>query len=130
MNIDPRSTGHFTKVLEEKGAIVRKGVSINSMFTNVCVHTRFNLEKTHIDITTVGDDDDLNEVPYNVNRHGQAFSQKDVLSTLVDLTKDAPNNVILSRDVLVSMVKKYSLFIYVENETKKFDMNIGVFNEP
>lgn len=112
LDIDPRSTGHYVKSLEEKGAIVRKGVAINSMWTNICVHSRFGTEKTQIDMTTVGDDFEQNEVPYNVNNEGKAFTQDDVLLALVELTKDAPHNIVLSRDALLSMVSLLFFFFY------------------
>lgn len=104
LDLDSRSTGHYAKSLEDKGIIVRKGVSINSMHTNICVHTRYSKDKTQIDLTTVGEDEDDNEMPHNVNKHGKAYSQHDALVAMVELTRDAPNHVILSRDVLVSMV--------------------------
>ncbi|RCI03177.1 hypothetical protein CU098_001578, partial [Rhizopus stolonifer] len=100
LEIDSRSTGHYCKTLEEKGAIVRSGVSINSMHTNVCIHIRFNAEKTTIDMNTVGDDSEMNEVPYNVNAHGKVYSQKMVLDAFVEIAKASPNHTVIARDVL------------------------------
>jgi hypothetical protein len=119
LDLDPRSTGHYVKCLEEKGAITRHGVSINKMYTNICVHARFKLQKESIDMNTVGDDEDVNEVPYNVNADGKVYSQTMVRNTMIDLAKDAPNHAIISRDVLHGMVsinsisKKLTLTIYI-----------------
>ncbi|CEP14744.1 hypothetical protein [Parasitella parasitica] len=100
LNFDPRSTGHYVKTLEEKGAITRRGVSINHMRTNICIHTRFCLDNRTVDMNTVGEKEDDNEVPYNVNASGRAFSQKDLLFAMVDFANAAPNGMVLAQDIL------------------------------
>ncbi|KAL9548345.1 hypothetical protein MBANPS3_005722 [Mucor bainieri] len=100
LDLDSRSTGHYVKSLEDKGAITRRGVSINSMFTNICVHARYSIESNQVDMDTVGDTGAENELPYNVNGSGKVFSQKALLDAMVDLALVAPNNLILAQDVL------------------------------
>ncbi|KAI7899976.1 uncharacterized protein BX663DRAFT_519176 [Cokeromyces recurvatus] len=100
LNLDSRSTGHYCKSLEEKGAITRSGVSINSMFTNICVHARFHVQKSKVVLDNKGKDKNPGDVPYNVNIDGKAFSQKDVLDALVTFAKDASNQVVVGWDVL------------------------------
>lgn len=104
LDLDSRSTGHYVKTLEEKGAITRHGVSINKMYTNICVHVRFKVQKENIDMNTVGEDDDDNQIPYNVNCDGKIYSQLMVRNAMIDLAKDAPNHAILAQDVLHGMV--------------------------
>ncbi|KAK4509826.1 DNA-dependent RNA polymerase II [Mucor velutinosus] len=100
LNLDSRSTGHYVKSLEDKGAITRRGVSINSMYTNICVHARYSIKSNAVDMNTVGDKEAENELPYNVNGHGKVFSQKTLLDAMVDLALAAPNGLILAQDVL------------------------------
>ncbi|KAI8640410.1 hypothetical protein BD408DRAFT_419851 [Parasitella parasitica] len=100
LNFDPRSTGHYVKSLEEKGAITRRGVSINYMRTNICIHARFSLDSQTVDMNTVGEKEHENEVPYNVNASGRAFSSKDLLFAMVDLANVAPDGMVLARDIL------------------------------
>lgn len=104
LNFDARSTGYYAKTLEDKGAISRRGVSINSMFTNICVHARFCLAANAVDMNTAGEKMTENEIPYNVNGHGIAFTQKAVLHAMVDFARVAPNGVILAQDVLHGLV--------------------------
>ncbi|KAI8346394.1 hypothetical protein EDC96DRAFT_601189, partial [Choanephora cucurbitarum] len=100
LQLDSRSTGHYVKSLEEKGAITRSGVSINSMYTNICIHARFNGEKTKLDMNTVGNDKKSNQIPYNVNAYGKVYSQRMVLDAFVEFAQGAPNKIIVARDVL------------------------------
>ncbi|KAI8364087.1 hypothetical protein BD560DRAFT_403574 [Blakeslea trispora] len=104
LQLDSRSTGHYVKSLEEKGAITRSGVSINSMYTNICVHVRFHAEKTKLDMNTVGDDKESNQIPYNVNAFGKVYSQQMVLESFVEFAQGAPNNIVIARDVLHALV--------------------------
>ncbi len=101
LDIDSRSTGHYCKSLEEKGAITRKGVSTRKMRTNICIHARFATNKE-----TVIDIKEEDHVPYNVNSKGIAFSQTTLRDSLIDLAKDAPNQLIMSDDVLRALVRK------------------------
>lgn len=114
LDIDGRSTGHYVKSLEEKGAITRRGVSINSMFTNICVHARYSIDSNELDMNTVGDKETENELPYNVNGHGKVFSQKALLYAMVDLAMVAPNGLILAQDILHGLVS-YCVCVYVKH---------------
>ncbi|KAG2206002.1 hypothetical protein INT47_005320 [Mucor saturninus] len=96
LNIDARSTGHYCKSLEEKGAIVRNGVSTNKIRTNICTHVRFVGKSQVIDIA----DEDVETVPYNVSSKGKAYSQVGIRDALIDLIKDSPDEAMLSEDVL------------------------------
>lgn len=100
IGIDSRSTGHYCKSLEEKGAIVRNGVSTLKMRTNVCIHARFTAKKQLLDIT----DQETECVPYNVNSKGETFSQLRLRDELTDLIMQSPDNGILSEDVLRTLV--------------------------
>lgn len=100
LSIDSRSTGHYCKSLEERGAIIRNGVSTNKIRTNVCIHVRFVDKNQLMDIA----DEDAESIPYNVNAKGQAFSQVFLRDSLIDLIKDAPDRAILSEDVLRALV--------------------------
>lgn len=95
LGIDSRSTGHYCKTLEEKGAIIRNGVSTHKMRTNCCIHARYASKKTEIEI-----DEDDDDIPYNVNSKGVVYSQSMFHDALIDLMKDAPNNIILSEDIM------------------------------
>lgn len=55
-------------------------------------------------MNTVGEDDDDNQIPYNVNCDGKIYSQLMVRNAMIDLAKDAPNHAILAQDVLHGMV--------------------------
>jgi hypothetical protein len=100
LGIDSRSTGHYCKSLEEKGAVVRKGISINGMRTNVCIHTKFTAKDQIINI----EDDHEDDVPYNVNSKGRAYSQESLRDSMLELIKDAPEQAILGEDVLRALV--------------------------
>lgn len=101
LNIDARSTGHYCKSLEEKGAIVRNGVSTNKIRTNICTHVRFVGKSQVIDIA----DEDVETVPYNVSSKGEAYSQVGIRDALIDLIKDSPDQAMLSEDVLRALVR-------------------------
>ena len=95
LGIDSRSTGHYCKSLEEKGAITRTGVSTRNMRSNMCIHARFAInENSTIQV------DHEDDIPYNMDSKGKTYSQLMLRDALVDLIKDAPNMVILSEDVL------------------------------
>ncbi|KAI9266422.1 hypothetical protein EDC94DRAFT_516058 [Helicostylum pulchrum] len=96
IGIDSRSTGHYCKSLEEKGCIVRNGVSTLKMRTNVCIHARFTAKQQSLDIA----DQEVESVPYNVNIKGETFSQARLRDDLTDLIMESPDNAILSEDVL------------------------------
>lgn len=100
LDIDGRSTGHYCKSLEDRGAIVRNGVSTNKIRTNICTHIRFVGKNKVIDI----DDENADTIPYNVNSNGVAYSQKSVRDALINLIKDAPEQAMLSEDVLRALV--------------------------
>lgn len=100
LGIDSRSTGHYCKTLEEKGAIIRNGVSTHKMRTNCCIHARYASKKTEIEI-----DEDDDDIPYNVNSKGVVYSQSMFHDALIDLMKDAPNNIILSEDIMRALVR-------------------------
>lgn len=101
--------------MEEKGAITRSGVSINRMFTNICIHARYSLETNTVDMNTVGENENENEVPYNVNGSGKAFSQKALLHAMVDLAIAAPNGMILAQDILHGLVGLFAGFYILYN---------------
>lgn len=100
IGIDSRSTGHYCKSLEEKGCIVRNGVSTLKMRTNVCIHARFTAKQQSLDIA----DQEVESVPYNVNIKGETFSQARLRDDLTDLIMESPDNAILSEDVLRALV--------------------------
>lgn len=111
LNIDSRSTGHYCKSLEEKGAIVRNGVSTNKFRTNVCTHVRFVGNTQIIDIA----DESIETIPYNVNSKGEAYSQIAIRDAIIDLIKDAPAQAMLSEDILRALVRPY--FFFLEKKT-------------
>lgn len=101
LDIDSRSTGHYCKSLEEKGVIIRNGISVNGMRTNICVHVKYATKKDQV---MNMEDEDVDDVPYNVDSKGRAYSQVAIRNALFELIKDAPDNTILSEDVLRALV--------------------------
>ncbi|KAI8991207.1 hypothetical protein BDF20DRAFT_919544 [Mycotypha africana] len=101
LDIDSRSTGHYCKSLEEKGAITRIPVAINAMRTNICIHARFQASKGVLDMNNIGDESEKAlEKPFNVNADGKVFTEDTLLEMLVLLAKDAPDHAILSEELL------------------------------
>ncbi|KAI9280039.1 hypothetical protein BY458DRAFT_451465 [Sporodiniella umbellata] len=97
--IDGRSTGHYCKSLEEKGCIIRNGVSVVQTRTNICLHTRFATEKKSVDLRKAMEDQGHKHF-YNVNVNNQSFDQNQLRDAMIDLMKDAPGHRILGTDVL------------------------------
>ncbi|KAI9271657.1 hypothetical protein BDA99DRAFT_301296 [Phascolomyces articulosus] len=95
LELDPRSSGHYVKVLEQKGAITRKPVAHHGFRTNICVHVRYSVEDTE------QTSHELNA--NNVNASGVAFSGKRLRARLIDLLSDAKENVMYSDDILSAL---------------------------
>ena len=102
--VDSRSAGHYFKSLEQKGCIIRKGISLKGARTNICVHARFVAEDKSIDMSKAVQDESRQY--YNVNINNEAFSLVQLRDAHVDMIKDAPGQAILSKDVLEALVSK------------------------
>ncbi|KAI8342996.1 hypothetical protein BC941DRAFT_410175 [Chlamydoabsidia padenii] len=95
-NVDARSSGHFVKSLEQKGAIYRSNVVCDATRTNLCKHVRF---KNYDSV--VGPSDDMKCA--NINFMGVVYSQEVYRNRLIDLLKDAKDNMMFSTDILTAM---------------------------
>ncbi|ORZ03309.1 hypothetical protein BCR43DRAFT_520473 [Syncephalastrum racemosum] len=95
LELDPRSTGHYVKSLEQKGAITRQPISLEGMRTNLCVHIQFAKqaknkapnakENTHV---------------YNRNANGELVSYKVLRERMIALLVDAKDNTMFNHDIL------------------------------
>ncbi|CAO3661734.1 unnamed protein product [Rhizopus stolonifer] len=104
-NIDPRSAGHYCKSLEEKGCIVRRGVSICHTRTNVCIHARFASDTKDVDMSKAAEN---GRRFYNMNINNQSYNQLELRDAMIELVKDAPGQRILAKDVLGALGFKES----------------------
>lgn len=104
-NIDPRSAGHYCKSLEEKGCIIRRGVSISHTRTNVCIHARFASDAKDVDMSKAAE---KGRRFYNVNINNQSYNQLELRDAMIELVKDAPGQRILAKDVLGALGFKES----------------------
>ncbi|CAO3624690.1 unnamed protein product [Cunninghamella blakesleeana] len=96
-DLDPRSTGHYVKVLEQKGAIQRAMVCINTIRTNLCVHARFKNEESIV----TNDDDEIK--PSNLSKTGVILTPKVFEETVVNLLTNAMDNIMPANDLLSAM---------------------------
>ncbi|KAI9498215.1 hypothetical protein BDB00DRAFT_503846 [Zychaea mexicana] len=96
LDLDPRSAGHYVKVLEQKGAIIRKPINHNGIRTNICIHVRYSKQT---------DDDGIIQglKAYNVNASGVAFTVKRLRARMIDLLTDAKDNVMYTDDILSAL---------------------------
>ncbi|KAI8882241.1 hypothetical protein K501DRAFT_334165 [Backusella circina FSU 941] len=97
-NLDSRSTGHYCKVLEEKGAITRQRVTVKGFYTNICTHIRYKHSADNGN--TIHESD---SAPYNMNTRGEYITVKDICATIIELAKDANEKTIMARDVLYAL---------------------------
>ncbi|KAI8084526.1 uncharacterized protein BX664DRAFT_387253 [Halteromyces radiatus] len=95
-NFDPRSTGHYVKSLEKKGAIFRAMVTVNATRTNICIHTRFNKGEPVLDCSN-------QYAPNNVNMKGEIFTMKVFRDRLTVLLSDAKDHTMFSTDILTAL---------------------------
>ncbi|KAG2223806.1 hypothetical protein INT45_001940 [Circinella minor] len=95
LELDPRSSGHYVKVLEQKGAIKRKPIAHYGIRTNICIHVRYNEEDSESALHESN--------AYNVNASGVAFTIKRLRARMIDLLSDAKDNVMYSDDILSAL---------------------------
>ncbi|KAI8990098.1 hypothetical protein BDB01DRAFT_494136 [Pilobolus umbonatus] len=92
LGVDPRSTGHYCKSLEEKGAIVRQPRSFPGQHTNLCVHKRFWQARNNTSL-----DKDLTAI--NITKSGESLTVKLLKSRIVDMLNNAPDHIMFSSDI-------------------------------
>ncbi|KAI9302161.1 hypothetical protein BJ944DRAFT_124919 [Cunninghamella echinulata] len=95
-DLDPRSTGHYVKTLEQKGGIHRVMVNINATRTNLCVHARFKKNEPVVN-------KDYNMKGSNVNKNGIVFTAKMFEEHALDLLRNAMDNIMSGNDLLSAM---------------------------
>ncbi|KAI7865321.1 hypothetical protein BDF14DRAFT_1997200 [Spinellus fusiger] len=108
LNLDSRSTGHYVKVLEKRGAIVRKCYSYQGITTRLCIHVRFNRPDLRIQFQEENNEADMADIsdklmPYNVNTLGVPYSPKMLDNSITDVLLDAKDNVMFSHDIMKAL---------------------------
>ncbi|KAI9322527.1 hypothetical protein BX666DRAFT_2109023 [Dichotomocladium elegans] len=100
--LDPRSSGHYVKSLELRGAIIRKPIITNGCRTSLCIHIRYNDDRS-IHKTSLKSIKSGKFNAHNITVNGVMYSAKMLRNAVIALLADAPDNVMYSYDILVAL---------------------------
>ncbi|KAI9016445.1 hypothetical protein CLU79DRAFT_837736 [Phycomyces nitens] len=101
LEIEPRAAGQYLRVLEQKGAIVRKISSSTGLKVNLYIHIRFNKPETPNKKDALGQSDTGSS--HNKNTLGTTYSYKTLLPKIVDLLEKTPDNAMSISNIFTSL---------------------------